>query len=120
VAAVARALLANAHDAEDLAQDTLVEALARPPRRLHNLRGWLRTVARNLARKRRRSDERRAHRERQAADGPARRAAEAAGKRAARARSSATRTRARSSSARRASCAGACGSRAARRPRESP
>ena len=57
----ARALLGNAVDAEDLAQDTLVAAWRQPSR--GGGRAWLSTVARNLAVDRFRGDSRRQRRE---------------------------------------------------------
>ena len=64
---LARGLAADEHAAADLAQETLVTALERPPRSAGPLRGWLATVAANLARNARRSTRRRDQRERAAA-----------------------------------------------------
>jgi RNA polymerase sigma factor (sigma-70 family) len=60
---LARELVSDAHAATDLAQETLVVALERPPRAEGSLRGWLATVAANLARNARRSQRRREQRE---------------------------------------------------------
>jgi RNA polymerase sigma factor (sigma-70 family) len=62
-----RGLLADETAVDDVLQDTWTTAIERPPRRADNLRGWLGVVARNVARKRRRSDVRRLARERAAA-----------------------------------------------------
>jgi RNA polymerase sigma-70 factor (ECF subfamily) len=66
VRAIARELLRDDHRAEDVAQESLLAALRRPPRG-RNVRGWLGAVARNLALMARRSEGRRRRRERQAA-----------------------------------------------------
>src|SRR5687768_3275402 len=50
IRALARSLVADAHLAEDLAQDACVAALERPPADAGNLRGWLAAVVRNLHR----------------------------------------------------------------------
>lgn len=60
---LARELVRDEHLAEDLAQETLLEALARPPRSLASLRQWMRSVVRNRWRDTLRSDERRRQRE---------------------------------------------------------
>ncbi len=60
---LARELVSDAHGASDLAQDTLVVALGHPPKAEGSLRGWLATVAANLARNARRSQQRRELRE---------------------------------------------------------
>src|SRR5262245_11994197 len=66
--ALARSLVADVHQAEDLAQDTLVAALEHPPqRRGTSLRAWLGTVARNFARMRARTQASAGRRERDAA-----------------------------------------------------
>jgi RNA polymerase sigma-70 factor (ECF subfamily) len=67
---LARGLVADAHLAEDLAQDALLLALERPPRSA-GLRGWLAAVVRNLAAEGRRSAGRRLTREESAARGEA-------------------------------------------------
>ena len=64
---LARGLIADEHAAEDLAQDTWLRVLERPPRHDAGLRGWMATVARNLARNEGRGRARRAERERAAA-----------------------------------------------------
>ncbi|MBK7645481.1 MAG: RNA polymerase sigma factor [Planctomycetes bacterium] len=46
LAALARRLVADGEEAEDLAQDTLAAALAHPPQGDRPLRGWLATVLR--------------------------------------------------------------------------
>jgi RNA polymerase sigma-70 factor (ECF subfamily) len=60
-------LLADDALADDLAQDALVVALERPPRRTDNVRGWLRRVVSSLAWKWTRTQSRRRRRERAAA-----------------------------------------------------
>jgi RNA polymerase sigma factor (sigma-70 family) len=54
VKALARRLVADTDDADDLAQDALMAALEHPPRGLRRLRSWLGGVVRNLAARRRR------------------------------------------------------------------
>jgi len=61
--ALARGMLADEHLADDVVQQTFLRALARPPARAGTLRGWLATVARNLALNQRREGERRRVRE---------------------------------------------------------
>jgi DNA-directed RNA polymerase specialized sigma24 family protein len=51
VRSLARQLCRDEHAAEDVAQETLAEAIAKPPTREGNWRGWLATVTRNFARK---------------------------------------------------------------------
>ncbi|HEX6883387.1 MAG TPA: sigma factor [Planctomycetota bacterium] len=63
---LARGLLADAHAAEDLAQDTWLAALSRGADP-ETPRAWLASVARNLAAKLRRGEERRVRRERDSA-----------------------------------------------------
>jgi RNA polymerase sigma-70 factor (ECF subfamily) len=63
LAKFARALVANEADIDDVVQQTLATALARPPRHTGNLRGWLGTVAKNVVRSSARSDTARAARE---------------------------------------------------------
>lgn len=60
---LARALVRDADDAEDVAQDALVLAVTRPPGQEWALSAWLRGVVRNVARDRRRGDRRRRARE---------------------------------------------------------
>ena len=60
---LARGLVANAAQADDVVQDTWVAALERPPVQATNLRGWLARVVRNVARQRGRSEARRERRE---------------------------------------------------------
>jgi RNA polymerase sigma factor (sigma-70 family) len=60
---LARRLLRDGDDADDLAQDVWVEAFRRPPRHAGNLRGWLSRVATHLALTRLRSRRRRLRRE---------------------------------------------------------
>lgn len=60
---LARGLVADEHTAADLAQETMLVALERPPRG-GSLRAWLATVAANLARNARRGRERSDRRER--------------------------------------------------------
>ena len=64
---LARTLVADAHLAEDLTQDTLMRALEHPPRTDQPVRGWLATVLRNLVAQGRRADGRRHSREANAA-----------------------------------------------------
>lgn len=61
VRAVARALVADPNDADDVEQQTWLAALARPPRDDGSLRGWLGATTRNVARKLGRARTRRAH-----------------------------------------------------------
>ena len=60
---LAAALVADPGRADDVAQETMLAALERPPRRAGNLRGWLAAVTRNLARRQYRSESRRRARE---------------------------------------------------------
>lgn len=60
---LARALLADAAAADDVAQDAFVRALENPPRHAQSLRSWLATIARRLALNARRADVRRTRRE---------------------------------------------------------
>lgn len=60
---LARGLVADTAAADDLVQEAWVAALESPPRHAENLRGWLGTVIRNLARSHGRSHGRRAARE---------------------------------------------------------
>ncbi|MEZ6014962.1 MAG: sigma-70 family RNA polymerase sigma factor [Planctomycetota bacterium] len=64
VKALARRLVRDADLAEDLAQETWVMALRRPPASGENLRGWFATLLRRRARAARREDDGRAQRER--------------------------------------------------------
>jgi len=64
---LAASLLRDPEGARDVAQDALVAALEHPPRRGGELRGWLATVTRNLARNRVRSEGNRERREASAA-----------------------------------------------------
>ncbi len=69
VQALARGLVADAATAEDVAQDTWLAALERPPRRTSGagLRAWLRQVVRTMARQSARSAASRGKRERSVA-----------------------------------------------------
>lgn len=58
VRSLARYLCGDPHMAEDIAQEALVTALERNPENVHNWRGWLSTITRNLLFNKRR-DERR-------------------------------------------------------------
>jgi len=60
---LARELVGDRHDAEDLAQEARIAALVQPPRELERARGWFASVLRNLRRSQRRGDARRAARE---------------------------------------------------------
>ncbi len=65
--AIARSLLGDASQADDVVQETWVAALKRPPRNEGDGRAWLRRVAHNLAYRTHRGDRRRGKRERAAA-----------------------------------------------------
>jgi len=67
IKALARHLVSAEDDAEDVAQDAWVRALASPPRRAAAFKTWMREVARNLAVSVHRSSTRRGERERKAA-----------------------------------------------------
>jgi RNA polymerase sigma-70 factor (ECF subfamily) len=64
---VARALVADESLADDLEQDLWSQALAKPPRIRDSIRGWIAATLRNGLVNRRRSEARRARRERAAA-----------------------------------------------------
>src|SRR5215831_10096244 len=64
---LARLLVANVHDADDVEQETWRQALERPPRSARSLRHWFAAVVRNVARKRVRGQEARERNERGAA-----------------------------------------------------
>jgi len=66
VRALTRSLLSEVHGAEDVEQETWLAVLRRPPVDARGLRGWLATVARNLARTLARREVRRQRREREA------------------------------------------------------
>lgn len=61
--ALARSLISDEHEAEDVVQEAMVRALEVGPRQPEALPGWLRTVTRNLAFKRLRTRARVRHRE---------------------------------------------------------
>lgn len=61
--ALARDLVRDVHAADDLVQQTMLRALESPPSFSSSIRGWLRTVLRNEAKQRFRSDQRRRRRE---------------------------------------------------------
>ncbi len=65
VRTVARSLVADENDADDVEQQTWAFALARPPRHGDSMRGWLGAVARNVAGKMGRGRARRERREAQ-------------------------------------------------------
>jgi RNA polymerase sigma-70 factor (ECF subfamily) len=68
---LAQSLVADPHDADDLAQDACLIALANPPSHGGNVRAWLRLVMQNLLRQRVRAARRREDREQRAqADRP--------------------------------------------------
>jgi len=67
IRAVARKLLLDDHEVDDVVQQTLLAALEKPPQRPGPLKPWLATVARNLARMRRRTEGRIDRREQAAA-----------------------------------------------------
>jgi RNA polymerase sigma factor (sigma-70 family) len=60
---LARGLVAGEDAAEDVVQETWLTAIERPPRHRRNLRGWLSSVARNVARQFHRGERRRRRRE---------------------------------------------------------
>ena len=64
---LARGLVSDPAQADDLVQETWVRALKSPPRRDDNPRGWLRAVLRNVFLQSRRGEDRRREREREAA-----------------------------------------------------
>ncbi len=64
---LARRLLGDAHAAEDVVQETWITALERPPRTLERFGSWLRAVARGLALRRLRGEDRRRRREQRGA-----------------------------------------------------
>lgn len=63
LSAFARHMARNAHDADDLVQETLVTAWTKPPAEDTSLRPWLATVLRNRFRMQRRTEARRGARE---------------------------------------------------------
>ncbi len=65
---LARRLVSDRHEADEIVQDTWIAALTHPPQRATNLRGWLARVARNLAVQRGRSDRARKLREQSTAN----------------------------------------------------
>ncbi|MDH3593015.1 MAG: sigma-70 family RNA polymerase sigma factor, partial [Planctomycetota bacterium] len=65
--AIARPLVEDESQVDDVVQETWLKALEKPPRRRASLRSWLATVARNVALKTRRARTRRDRRERAAA-----------------------------------------------------
>lgn len=67
VRALARSLVADPSRAEDVAQQTMLEAITNAPRDLRRPKGWLAQVARNAARAFARSDRRRQSREHEVA-----------------------------------------------------
>ncbi len=60
---LARGLVVDFNDAEDLAHETILVALERPLKTQTNVRGWLATIARNLAKRSHRTRGRRRRRE---------------------------------------------------------
>lgn len=64
---LARRLVGNEQDADDVVQDVWIEVLQRPPRRLDRVRGWLRVVVLHAVARRIRGEEARSKRERVAA-----------------------------------------------------
>jgi len=63
VRALARRLVLDENDADDVVQETWRMAIEKPPRHAESLRGWLATVVRNAARMSGRSETRRAQHE---------------------------------------------------------
>lgn len=68
---LARSLLVDEHAAEDVAQETWLAAIRRPPALLAGTQAWLSTVARNFAYQSVRAKVRRVERERRASRGEA-------------------------------------------------
>lgn len=64
---LSRVLVADPATADDIAQDTWADLIARPPRGVGDLRSWLATIVRRKASRLRRGDARRDRRERSAA-----------------------------------------------------
>jgi len=64
---LSRSLLADAHAAEDVVQETWTRSLGRPPARGGDVRAWLARMVRNLAYRAWRTDRRRDARERESA-----------------------------------------------------
>ena len=64
VRGVAKSLLFDDHEVDDVVQQTWLQAVRRPPRKPGALRSWLGSVARNLARNARRDQGRRRTRQR--------------------------------------------------------
>ena len=60
---LARSLVRDEHAAQDLVQDTWLEALRRPPHSISGVRAWLASVVRTRARNRARGEARRTTRE---------------------------------------------------------
>ena len=58
VRSLARALVGNEHEADEVVQQTWLNALLWPPRRAGDLRGWLSVVVRNVVRTRHRGETR--------------------------------------------------------------
>ncbi|MFQ5845051.1 MAG: RNA polymerase sigma factor, partial [Planctomycetota bacterium] len=67
VRSIARSLLGDENQVDDVTQQTLLTALERRPRKLRDLRAWMGKVARNFALRTRRSAGRRSRHERAAA-----------------------------------------------------
>jgi RNA polymerase sigma-70 factor, ECF subfamily len=74
VRAIARRLVADSNEVDDLVQETCLRALAPPPR-LASVRAWLATIVRNVCRDRRRAERTRREREHELAAMAARRTA---------------------------------------------
>jgi RNA polymerase sigma-70 factor (ECF subfamily) len=69
VRSLARRLVVDANDADDLVQQTWLKAIQYPPRHPDRLRGWLALVVRNVARNNFQANRRRADREKTAGPG---------------------------------------------------
>lgn len=63
---IARALVRDPNQADDLVQQTMLSALESPPKEKHNLRGWFRVATVRFFLKSKRSQKRRTHREKEA------------------------------------------------------
>ncbi len=67
LARLARSLVQNREDADDLVQEVWISALEQPPNHFVRMRGWLRAAAVHAASRRIRREKGRLHREKEAA-----------------------------------------------------